>query len=723
MFRIRTVALALLSSLSLMACGSDTPDVKPLDPATWCDNLEAGPSGTGDLALDLSAAHAGVRFFGAELDGGSADVALADALDAPNALSSSGIGAALAAYKAPLVNVCVLPANDAPIPAARVEMQGAVAVIHPGTGDVTVPGNAAAVAIDLRDLPNRPELEPVLEAVTANVLTAEDLRSQLLVVVNSGLPAELTDYTGIYFKNFGSLLPAPLPGTASHALPLAVITGPRMAPLAAELAVDLRLSNKAWLIGSDVRAAAAESCWAGVGSEGIAYRCRELSSGTTRWADAIPADYPLSQLDAKLKELPSLGVPQPISNGLPNDRPFLAALDPLSRPEPATLRLGDARAALLTVQGAARLFSPAVLDGGEALDLGLTPALEALGAAPDRAGTLNALRGLDAALDDGQAFAEDTQDTGTDKLPLVLEQVGAEPVVRASGDANVHPGDRIAAIDGTPFDTWYQARKPLLSAATEAFRLQRALDLLVRQSSAVLSLVDPAGTARDVTVAAQPDAVFQATRKGALRASGILPGTNVYYLDADGLRLDTADTLATLTQAAMSADGLILDLRGNPTVSPYDLAKVLVTHNFSSPLFRIPLWQGQEGLSFTDLQQSYSPNRQVFDKKVVLLVGPSTVGPAEITASTIRDAVEADLPLRVKTVGRQTTGTSGTVSVLRLPGGFTFGFTGMQTLHADGTAVASPGIVPDVESEPTQQDLADGIDTELNAALNTLSAM
>jgi C-terminal processing protease CtpA/Prc len=455
----------------------------------------------------------------------------------------------------------------------------------------------------------------------------------------------------------------------------------------------------------------------------VAYRCRELSTGTNRWADAIPADFPLSALDAKLKELPSLGVPEAISNKLPNVRPYLSVLDPTTRPEPATLRLGDARAAVLTAHGAARLFSPALLGGAASLDQRLTQALGSLGAAPDRATTLSALRGLEATLDDGQAFAQDPQDTGTDKLPLVLEQVGGEPVVRASGDTNVHRGDRIAAVDGTPFATWYQAQVPVLSASTEPFRLQRAFDLLVQRSSAVLSLVDPSGTTRDVTVAAQPDAVFQATRKGALRASGILSGTNIYYLDADGLRLDTADTLTTLSQAAMSADGLILDLRGSPTVSPYDLAKVLLTANFSSPDFRIPVWEGQEGLTYTDSQTSFNPKRQPFNKKVVLLVGPSTVGPAEVALATIHDAVQADSPVRVKTVGRQTAGTAGNQSVLRLPGGFTFGFTGMEMRHADRTALASPGFTPDVVAEPTQADLAAGTDTELDAALTTLSAM
>lgn len=728
MSRTQGAALAAISILSLgfwVGCGSDTPNVKPLDPATWCDSVEGGPSGTAGLAVDLSAAHAGVRFFGAEVpDGGSADVALADALDAPDALEDTGIAKTLADYKAPLLNVCVVPANDAPVPVGSVEMKGSVAVIHPGTGELVIPENAAGVAIDLRDLPNRPDLEPALEAAAAKALAADSARSQLLVQVNSGLPTEVSALAGLYGSSFGTLLPAALTGGAAHALPLAVITGPKMASLAAELAGDLRLARLAWIIGSNVRSAVAEACWSGVGEQGVAYRCRELSAGTNRWADAIPADFPLSELDGKLKELPALGTPEGISQKLPNNRPYLALATGIKRPETTTARLGDARAALLTAHGAARLFHPPIDAAAAPLGDRLVEVLEGLGTAPDRATTLAALRHFSEVLADGQAFAEDAQAAAPSELPLVLDQVGGEPVVRVSGDANVHPGDRIAAIDGTSFDDWYQAQAPLLSAATEAFRLQRALELLVQRPSATLTLVDASGTSRDVTVTGQEASVRDAARKNAQRASGLLAGTHLYYLNADGDVLADKDTLVTLMQAAQSADGLVVDLRGTPAVSPYDLAAMIVLTNFKSPLFRIPTWQGQEGLVLAESQSIFNSSPVAFEKKVALLVGPSTVSYAEVAATAVRDATAGDSPVRVKVVGRNTAGTGGNPSAVRLPGGFNFGFTGMEMLHADGTTVfEGVGIAPDVVAEPTQQDLAAGTDTELAAAVTTLDAM
>ncbi len=44
----------------------------------------------------------------------------------------------------------------------------------------------------------------------------------------------------------------------------------------------------------------------------------------------------------------------------------------------------------------------------------------------------------------------------------------------------------------------------------------------------------------------------------------------------------------------------------------------------------------------------------------------------------------------------------------------------MQVRYSDGRPFAGVGIVPDTVMEPTAQDLADGVDTELTAAIAAL---
>ncbi|MBK7858310.1 MAG: hypothetical protein IPJ65_06745 [Archangiaceae bacterium] len=126
------------------------PDAGPLPPLEMeadCAHQLGGAPGPGTLSA-LSEAHISVRFFGPFTRMGQLDDALAMALGSPQIDA-----AALARYGAALPGVCALPADPRALPAARVERVGPVAVIHPGTGSVSVPSDATAVAVDLRGCP------------------------------------------------------------------------------------------------------------------------------------------------------------------------------------------------------------------------------------------------------------------------------------------------------------------------------------------------------------------------------------------------------------------------------------------------------------------------------------------------------------------------------------------------------------------------------------------
>src|SRR5262245_44466329 len=84
----------------------------------WCSRVAGGPSGTRDLAVDLSAAHAAARFFGPSPRMADVDQALAASLAAPDALTGAGTGM-LAAYAASLDAVCLVPTDNGALPPAR----------------------------------------------------------------------------------------------------------------------------------------------------------------------------------------------------------------------------------------------------------------------------------------------------------------------------------------------------------------------------------------------------------------------------------------------------------------------------------------------------------------------------------------------------------------------------------------------------------------------------
>ena len=100
---------------------------------------------------------------------------------------------------------------------------------------------------------------------------------------------------------------------------------------------------------------------------------------------------------------------------------------------------------------------------------------------------------------------------------------------------------------------------------------------------------------------------------------------------------------------------------------------------------------------------------------IALMVSPFSVSAAECFAQMLME-----LP-NVTVVGQQSASTNGTVTNLWLPGNFQIYFTGMRLLNLDGSQFHTIGVVPDIHVEPGLQELADGRDPELEAALSVLS--
>ena len=85
--------------------------------------------------------------------------------------------------------------------------------------------------------------------------------------------------------------------------------------------------------------------------------------------------------------------------------------------------------------------------------------------------------------------------------------------------------------------------------------------------------------------------------------------------------------------------------------------------------------------------------------------------------------VQMLMPLdNVTTVGQQSAATNGTITNAWLPGQLMITFTGMNLLNLDGSDFHGIGVVPDVWVSPTQTDFANGVDPELQVAIEILAA-
>jgi hypothetical protein len=691
--------------------------LNPLEEEPDCARVLAGPSSQADRVLAFSAAHASVRLFGPQANYTKADNALADALEVDRFDD-----AALVAYATALPGVCVLRADDGALPAASVEQVGNVAIIHPGTGAVAVPEAAAGVAIDLRGLPQSPGLSSALEAAVAEALTSPLARPDRVVRQHQGYTDQSKNDMS-YLNALQPLQRPPYPGHAAIARPVAVITAGALAPQAAELAGALRLSGKAWLWGSGVSAAAAESELVGVGQLAIAYRGANLSTAGSRWPDEVPADVDEAGLASVLPTLPSLGQAPRVSQPAPA-RAALAPLVMSTSGLKTELSIGTARAALLTIHGVLKRFFPYFAVVGDGLDDRLNEVLGTLeqltltrDAMVDLAGRLGEV------IHDGHNFIGDFsgQNQPAGYFAVRVDQVAGEPVIAQSLAAGVNPGDAIVAIAGTPTAQWYATEYPRTAGATPGYKFDLATrKYLTLKGPTDFGLRAPDGGVRTITAMPATADVAQQVYALAEKPSRRLAdhgAADIEYLNLAGeaLLAPTQTCLQAITEA-QGATGVVLDMRGYPGEEGFACLSRLTGVTLLSPRWRMPVLTGPWKSEVVDVPQwTVSPQTPAFLGPAVLLVGPTTVSAAETVSTILVDSGRLK-----KVLGRQSAGTNGDITYLLAPGALYFSFTGLEVLHYDGGTYHGRGIVPDVEVAPTVADYAAGEDRVLDAAIAAL---
>ncbi|RJS21962.1 peptidase S41 [Corallococcus sp. H22C18031201] len=719
--RLTTVLLTLL--------GGGAWGQSQTSPEPWCDFGRAGPATTLPAPVAMSAAHGQVRFFGMGRSDTEVDLALVSALEG----GPVNWDAATVRYADTVEGVCALDVSLKTLRPAQVLSIGALAVIRPGTGALHLPRHARAAIIDLSDLPTAPGLDEALARAIGAVSTAPVARLSERVRFNVGMTDELTpenDYRA--YTNYVDLHPRePYAATGQAELPVVLLAGPKLAPAAAQFAVDLRMARRAWLVGAPVHTEVAESKWMPVGAKGLFVRTSRLEDSAGAVPDVIPADLPLSLFGpgaAHLESLSSspalqaatlLGAPPPVNRTAPVTRGAPLERMPLEVMPPPGASPGIARADLVIMHGAARLFFPYFSTVGDGIDGRLLETLATVDAAPvtQLGQIVRLLQRFSEVLHDGHAFVYPLErPIPAGYFGVMLEHVAGELVIRRSVQEDLHPGDTLTSIDGQPMSEWLDTEMATVSAATPGWKREAASRrLLSMNGPRTFGVRDVDGNTRFVRIQPQPQQVLGPP---SWRASGSLADLGAPELQYINLANQVTGTIAefrTALTAAQGASGLVIDMRGYPGINCYEVASRLIPTEFFTPIFRTPLWNGPEEFGWQDevypLEPLSSPS---YGGPIVLLVGPNTISAAENFAMMLTAAH------RVTVVGRQSAGTNGNVTYMLLPGRVTPRLTGMELLFPDRSHFHGVGIVPDFEAGPTAEDLAAGRDAELLRAIEVL---
>jgi C-terminal processing protease CtpA/Prc len=572
--------------------------------------------------------------------------------------------------------------------------------------------------LDLRDLPNTPELAALLDTAVAPLLGEDLPRADRGARVFEGYPDQaIVGASNVYSETLAVVDRTSLVATGTS-LPLWVVTGAVMAPEAVEMAGTLEQESRAQIVGRSLVTAVAESRWAPTSDGGLAYRAYTF----VRWPDAIDADVETDDPDHATFDPGAWSEPPATEGSFHRTEPKPRA--PFHGDVDAALTPGILRADLIAIHGTVRRFWRYFDLTSDDLDARLAEVLDDVPDPMDRSRAVELLGRLGEAMHDGHVFFWDR----SGKLPppaggvnVVFDHVGGLPVVAQSHSKDLLPGDRIVSVDGQAIEDLYAERLAWHGAATDGYaRDLVARTLRVMASDTTFVVVDPDGNERTVTVGPAPydetlSYNFQVRPNGFLDDLG---APDVAYLNLDGGTTTSTGEVNDLLDAAneAKAKGLVVDMRGYPGVNHYTVAEQLVDVPFTSPIFDVNIWQGPDDLLVDSEAYGLSPSTGTrWNGPMVLLVGPITVSAAENFSIMLVQATNLTV------VGRQSAGTNGNITGLFLPGQLWFSFTGMGLRFPDGSTFHGVGILPDVEVAPTAADYRDGVDPELVEAIAVLS--
>ena len=326
---------------------------------------------------------------------------------------------------------------------------------------------------------------------------------------------------------------------------------------------------------------------------------------------------------------------------------------------------------------------------------------------------LDTLRRLTADLRDNHVTVTHTGDPADYRLPLLWRVAdGRLTITWADPTASeIHAGDIVETVDGTPAREALQKLEPLISAGTPAYRRYRALELLgagLKGTSHTLGITR-GGEARTVTLRAVTPFLGPDRLRGARpeKVAELRPG--LFYIDLD--RIDDGDFEAALPRLKESK-GIIFDLRGYPE----RVSESFLAHLISAPAKTPGTWTAirtrpDEAPKLDHLAWIIQPLSPRLAARVVFLTDERAYSRAETYLDIVSFYRLGEI------VGGTTGGTNGEVDDMDLPGGFHVTWTGSRVVRLDGKELERVGITPTVPAEPTAAGIAAGRDEVLDRAI------
>lgn len=187
---------------------------------------------------------------------------------------------------------------------------------------------------------------------------------------------------------------------------------------------------------------------------------------------------------------------------------------------------------------------------------------------------------------------------------------------------------------------------------------------------------------------------------------------NIGYVN---MRIIQKENVRNMMRELSNCKGLILDLRGYPNFSFYQISNYLNSEErrFYNVFYPDLSYPGK--FVWSDSQTTGKKNRHPFAGKIVIIVDDQTFSLAEFAAMCFQTSDN------IITIGSQTVGADGSVSVFDLMNGVKTAMSGYGIVYPNGEQSQRSGVKIDIEVKPTIKGLIQGKDEVLEKGISIIS--